>query len=190
MTASVFRCFSSQASPICGTMPRRNKGSDEEEGLSNWKEEGKWGEEGKGEWKEEGKWIWVVEEGKEKWKEDWKWSWDEEGKGEWKEDEKWSWDDEEGKGEWKEDEKWSWGEEGKGECKEEEATVISDDDGAHGADGAFPESPGDGSHSDVPEPAGDSDEDWGHWKAPQGRIFNKNRSSISSLFDSSMSSMF
>ena len=47
--------------------------------------------------------------------------------------------------------------------------------------------------SDVPEPAGmldDSDEDWGHWKAPQGRIFNKNRSSISSLFDSSMSSMF
>ena len=57
MTASVFRCFSSQASPICGTMPRRNKGSDEEEGLSNWKEnwkeEGKWGEEGKGEWKEE-----------------------------------------------------------------------------------------------------------------------------------------
>ena len=124
------------------------------------------------------------------WKEDWKWSWDEEGKGEWKEDGKWSWDDEEGKGEWKEDEKWSWGEEGKGECKEEEATVISDDDGA---DGAFPESPGDGSQPDVPEPAGmpdDSDEDWGHWKAPQGRIFNKNRSSISSLFDSSMSSMF
>ena len=85
MTASVFRCFSSQASPICGTMPRRNKGSDEEEGLSNWKEnwkeEGKWGEEGKGEWKEEGKWIWVVEEGKEEWKEDWK------GKGECKEEE-------------------------------------------------------------------------------------------------------
>ena len=87
-------------------------------------------------------------------------------------------------------EKWSWGEEGKGECKEEEATVISDDDGA---DGAYPESPGDGSQPDVPEPAGmldDSDDDWGHWKAPQGRIFNKNRSSISSLFDSSMSSMF